>query len=396
MVGDISQSIYGFNGAAPDILYGFIQEWRGIKPTLYKLEDNYRSVPEVVKLANATQRQMTDTVPLQMISKRGERGETGSVKLLRGSFAKDIAQEVAKQIVASFERKRDHLPYKAHTFLVRAGSQIADIESELVRYRIPYVIEGGKGLLQTEEIRDMLAYMKILVNPKDFMALSRAMSVPKRGVGEKSLEQLKQFADTKHDGDLLSGGLAYNHAKMSIFFQELNELRNEKSPIKVLAKIVKMTSYPKYLAEKYKKDPDKVMTKMLNIDRLNEIFIGILERTPELTLDDIIFQLSMNETGGYATKEDEEHGRVTICTVHKAKGREWPLVYLTNVVEGSMPHKWANTPEEISEERRLFYVGVTRAMNQLSICIPGMVQYGPNTRPLVPSRFLTEIGLIKM
>ena len=199
-VGDVSQSIYGFNGAEPEILLNYTKSWRGATPTLYKLEQNYRSVPEVVKLANKIQLYMTDTIPLKMDSYRGRvKKESGKILLRRASTPRELAASISEQIV----NRDSSIHYKDIAILVRAGSQVRDIETELVRNRIPYIIRGTMGLLQTEEVKDILSYMKIASNPQDFSALCRSIGIPKRGVGDVAL---RRFHDASGDfgGDMIA------------------------------------------------------------------------------------------------------------------------------------------------------------------------------------------------
>jgi DNA helicase-2/ATP-dependent DNA helicase PcrA len=186
-VGDLSQSIYAFNGAAPRLLKDFSENWRGKVPKLYRIARNHRSVPEIVRLANKIQSKMTETIPLKMESWRGLNGESGTTKLLKAGYPSDIATTIAVEISRDNQSNKAHIPFKDNCILVRSAIQIRDLEGALVRYRIPYVVRGGRGLLQTEEVRDVLAYLRLATNPKDFMALVRAVSIPKRGVGEVAL-----------------------------------------------------------------------------------------------------------------------------------------------------------------------------------------------------------------
>jgi DNA helicase-2/ATP-dependent DNA helicase PcrA len=387
VVGDVSQSVYGFNGAAPELLLKFTKGWRGVSTSLYKLERNHRSVPEVVKLANAIQKKMTDTIPLQMISHRGEQGEKGSTKILRASSPREIAGSIAESIFHQNQLKRDRIAFGENAILVRSGTQIRDIETELVRWRVPYVIRGGRGLLQTEEAKDLLAYLRLATNPKDLIAFSRAISVPKRGFGDAAIEKVRKLAEPLGD-DLIKGCIKYGHAKTSIWSQFMLDLQTMTGePVKALAAVVRFTKYDDYVKERYGKDAEKVETKISNIQRLAEMIGGITEANPEATLEDVCFQLTLHASG----ENESEDGCAVITTIHAAKGLEWKRCFVTNCYEGSLPHQYARTPAEIEEERRLFYVAVTRAKDEAVLCIPSMIQYGPNTRSVDQSRFITEI-----
>ena len=389
VVGDMSQSIYGFNGAVPQILKDYSEDWRGFHPALYRIARNHRSVPEVVRLANAIQAKMTHTIPLKMESWRGINGEKGVTKMLKASLPSDIAASIAHEIYQGNQAKVNHIAYKENAILVRSAVQIRDIEGSLVRLRIPYIVRGGRGLLQTEEVRDVLSYLRLATNTKDYMAMVRAVSVPRRGVGDVALERIRDFAEKNCEGDLLKAMTGNN--KLALFKQTIEAIIAETTPIKALDTCLKFSGYATYITEKYHKkgEGDKAATKEDNLERFKMLIVGLLEENPEMTLDDLVFQLSIDRQN-----EDDETGKVVISTIHSAKGLEWKRVYVVNLYEGSLPHKFClGNPEEIEEERRLFYVACTRARDTLVLCIPGMIQQGPNVYNVPPSRFLHEIGI---
>jgi superfamily I DNA/RNA helicase len=396
VVGDLSQSIYGFNGAAPEILKAYSEKWRGVTPTLYRLAQNYRSVPEIVGLANAVQKKMVMTIPLQMASARGDLGHTGNTSSMKGGEDDGTPREIANRIASQIYRDRQTTPYKENAILVRSGkSQVRDIESELVRLRIPYVVRGGQGLLQTEEVRDVLAYLRLAVNPKDFMALNRAIAAPKRGLGTVALEKIRDVANKQFAGDLLSGCWAVNKDKAGAFVDIVKHIQQKHDdPVNAFDFAIKLSGYSNYLRDKYRKDIEKLTIKLENLERLALLVVGLLE-TNIMNLADVVFQLSMDEQA----KDEDKDGRVVISTIHKAKGLEWRSVWLTNCYQGSLPHMYSmGSPEEIDEERRLFYTALTRAKDQLTICVPTFLLKKTSTGwskvRVEPSEFLTEIGIL--
>jgi DNA helicase-2/ATP-dependent DNA helicase PcrA len=411
-VGDMSQSIYGFNGAVPDLLRQYSKEWRGVQPDLYRIARNHRSVPEVVAFANMIQNKMTRTIPLQMESWRGLNGDHGKVSQLKGKHAIDIAATIASEIQAGV---REGIAYKDNALLVRAAVQIRDLEGELVRRRIPYVVRGGRGLLATEEVRDVMAYLRLAANHKDFMSLARAASAPRCGVGDAGLESIRKTANEKYEGDLI---------KAAEDFPKLAALRGviehatlfKANPIAALDKVMTMTGYRDYVKLKYKRESNKVHTKLENLERFGTMVI-MLAQDGNFSLDDLIFQLTLDRGAEEAEERKAviaayndgkigeierdaklkviDQGSVTITTIHQAKGLEWKRVYVTNVVEGSIPHKFSmGSDEEIEEERRLFYVATTRAKDICMWCVPKaqLSPDGTKITKLTPSRFLTEIG----
>jgi len=388
-VGDLSQSIYAFNGAEPRLLKEYSEGWRGVIPKLYKIAKNHRSLPRIVYLANHIQSKMTGVIPLKMSVFRGDADNKGTIELTRASMPLDIALIIAGEIAKGNARKRDQIPYKENCILVRSARQVPDIESALVRHRIPYQVRGGRGLLQTEEIRDVLSYLRLATNPKDFTALARAVTVPKTGAGDVTLEKIRKTANEKFDGDLIKGCTSID--KLSTFVQALEYIQKfGEYPVQALEKIIDYMNYKTYVAAKYKKEPDKVKSKLENIERFKELVRGLTE-DQKMTTDDVVFQLTLDRA-----REDDKDGMVTVSTIHSAKGLEWSRVFLTNVTEGSIPHRFSMGSEsEIQEELRLLYVACTRARDHLTLCVHAMEQNEGNTRRVTPSRFLVELGLIE-
>jgi len=392
VVGDMSQSIYGFSGAVPELLKEYSEGWRGVVPALYKIVRNHRSGKNIVNLANSIQTKMTQTIPLRMESYRGEQGFDGDTRIMQADTPRDIARNIASEIHRDNLLKTRPFKYKDNAILVRSGrSQIRDIEAELVAHHIPYIVRGGRSLLQTEEVRDVLSYLRVAVNPKDFTALVRSSQVPKRGVGEKSLEKIREAANQVTGGDLINYLSINRTDKLSLYVELVARVVAAKDdPFKAIDVIMAGTRYQDYIREKYKKEREKVEMKLENLDRLAEMIRNIQTFTPGITTEDIVFQLTMHDT----IDPKDEAGKVVVSTIHASKGLEWPRVYMTNLYEGSLPHQFSMGSEsEIEEERRLFYVGDTRARDVLKLCIPDKIQKGPNIQTVRPSRFLEEIGI---
>lgn len=389
----VGNSIYAFNGAAPHLLKAYSEGWRGKVPSPYKLASNYRSVPEVVNLANAIQKKMTETIPLSMKSARGAKGEKGLTRILRSDTPRNVAAQIVTEIFNGNKRVRDKVAYRDNAILVRSATQIRDVESELVRLRIPYIIRGGRGLLQTEEVRDLLAYLRFAANTRDSEAFARAVSAPRRGVGDAAVEKVRAVAIKDFDGDILAGSDKVGHAKLGGFNDTIRGAIRAGNPLDALNYIIISSGYVNYIKERYRKEMDKVEMKIDNISRFKEMIQGLLEFKPETTLEDMVFQFTLHEKEEKKS-EDEDDGAVIISTIHSSKGLEWRRVYVVNCYEGSLPHVYCREPNEIEEERRLFYVAVTRGMDDVAVCIPAMLVRGPNFVPAQPSRFLIELGLI--
>jgi superfamily I DNA/RNA helicase len=391
-VGDLSQSIYGWNGAAPEILAGMVDNWRGHVPNLYKLENNYRSHEKIVKFANRIQQTMTGTVPLVMKHKRAAvEGFSGKLSLINGTTPRDIAQEIASTIAHDNRLKAaSSFKFKDNAILVRSAAQVSDFEAALVSCRVPYVVRGGQSLFQTEEAKDLFSYLKLVANPNDLQAYSRAISIPKRGVGPAAVEKVKKIADTKFDGDMVQASVSYEHMSIQPFGRLIQEIAATEHPVDLIVKIIRETKYKLILADRYGKDPEKLETKVGNLDRIIEAVQLLVEDNPTATCSDIIFRITMNGK----EESEKEDGVTVISTIHSAKGLEWPRVYVAGMIEGSIPSRFSRLPAEIEEERRLFYVAATRARDYLALCIPQVIMRGPNANRVAPSRFLQELGVV--
>lgn len=416
LVGDLNQSIYGFSGAVPEIMRKYSEDWRGVVPNLYCIARNHRSVPEIVDFANLICGKMIRTIPIQMISWRGINNEHGEVRKITKMFPQSIAMDIAMEIQRDCRRGT---AYKDNAILVRAGIQIRDIETELIKRRIPYIVRGGRGLLTTEEIRDIMAYMRLAANHQDFTALVRAAGAPKCGVGEITLEKLRETANEQFEGDLIQAGRQVRKLGLLCDIIEHVSLFKD-NPVAAVEKIVAMSNYKEYVRQKYKKEPGRVQGKLENIERFAMMVIMLVQEG-NLSLDDLIFNLTLDRPKGDEAEEREavlkafdegkinveerdaklqviDQGSVTITTIHSAKGLEWKRVYVANVVEGSLPHMFSSgSEEEIEEEQRLLYVACTRARDSLVLCVPQkQIQRSKDGQVkeirLSPSRFLLEIG----
>src|SRR5271168_2351038 len=414
VVGDMGQSIYGFNGAVPRILKDYSENWRGLKPSMYQIKRNHRSMKAIVHLANKIQKTMTETIPLQMETFREEEGD---FRLFRASLPQNVAEIIATQIKTDSTRRKDPILFKENALLVRSGMQVRDLEGELVRRRIPYIVRGGRGLLQTEECRDILSYLRLATNRKDFTAFMRCCAVPRCGVGEVALNKLRIDANQRFDGDLLEAAKENERLHNLIgIIDMITEFKD--APITAVEKLLALFDYRKYIKEKYKKDSEKVKAKLENIARL-VLMVTSLTMNTVMSLEDLIFQMALDRSKGDETEkamydrqlatgeltqaqydskmEEMRQGSVTISTIHSAKGLEWKRVYVTNVFEGSLPNRFSmGSEEEIEEERRLFYVACTRARDVLVLCLPEKlpVNGSANIQRVAPSRFLKEIDAL--
>lgn len=393
-VGDVSQSIMGFQGAAPHILFNMSKSWRGVVPTVYKLQRNYRSVPDVVKLANEIQSNMKETIPLVMESQKEASGS--SIFMMRGATASDIAAKIAEKIAFDNRDPEKGLRFRDNAILVRSKAQIKDVEAALITNRVPYVIRGGSGLFQSREAKDLVAYLRIISNPKDLIGFTRACSVPRRGLGDASIRAINTQAAKGHDGDLVAAAIASPNPKMNDFGGLIRQFqvsiaRNGQTATAILSALVDFIGYKALVRARYAENPEEAESKLALVDKVLEAIGSIESGIEGASLEDVVFRLTMDKEEEEST-QDDRGGKAVISTIHSAKGLEWERVFVTNVIERSLPH-WLSmgSEAEIEEERRLFYVACTRPRRILYVCVPSFLQWGPKQQQASPSRFLDEI-----
>ena len=397
VVGDDAQSIYAFRGANINNILNFKSDYPEAKE--YKLEQNYRSTKNIVEAANSVIEHNKIRLD-KVVFTENELGEP--IKVYRSATDADEGRFVAGSI---FENKMQHqLPNGSFAVLYRTNSQSRAIEDALRKRDIPYRIYGGLSFYQRKEIKDVLAYLRLIINPNDEEALVRIINFPARGIGETTMEKLT---------------LAANHYKKSLFevmynlnnlpdlhinsttrqkltdfvvmilnFQALNK---EANAFEVAEQVAKKTG----LLQEFKKDgtPEGI-AKMENIEEmLNGIkdFVAgqedIADSTGSLTeyLEDV----------SLATDSDKEIGdedRVALMTIHLAKGLEFPYVYVVGMEEDLFPlAKSIQSREELEEERRLFYVALTRAEKQAYLTYAENRYRWGQLSPSEPSRFIEEI-----
>lgn len=397
VVGDDAQSIYAFRGANINNILNFNSDYREAKE--YKLEQNYRSTKSIVEAANSVIEH--NKVRLnKVVFTENELGEP--IKVHRSPTDADEGRFVAGSI---FENKMQHqLPNGKFAVLYRTNSQSRAIEDALRKRDIPYRIYGGLSFYQRKEIKDMLAYLRLIINPNDEEALIRIINFPARGIGETTLEKLT---------------LTANHYKKSIFeimyninkipelhinastrqkltdfvvmILNLQAFNKEANAFEVAELVAKKTG----LLQEFKKDgtPEGI-AKMENIEEmLNGIkdFVAgqedVADSTGSLTeyLEDVSLATDSD-------KEIDDEDRVALMTIHLAKGLEFPYVYVVGMEEDLFPSaKSIQSREELEEERRLFYVALTRAEKQAYLTYAENRYRWGQLSPCEPSRFIEEI-----
>ncbi|MEK6794774.1 MAG: UvrD-helicase domain-containing protein [Spirochaetota bacterium] len=390
VVGDDDQSIYGFRGSDVSIILSFERDYPNAK--IIRLEENYRSTSAILTVANALIRKNENRRAKTLFTNAGEGTKP---RLFAAENDRAEATAVGDDILT--KATMNGIPYKDFAILFRMNSQSRPFEEELRIRKISYTVVGAFEFYDRKEVKDVLAYCKLFVNPEDEVSLLRIINFPRRGIGDGTVAKLTQEAITKnlplYEVLLTAINLPDipEKAQRGIIelvrlIQKYNELAKEgKDVAGIVNAFLEETAYhSEVLNESDTKD--KAQKKLENIE---ELVNGMAQyqksvREPSLKgyLDAILL---MND------QEEEESEGVTLLSIHSSKGLEFPYVYLVGVEEGILPHYKSVTPGEIEEERRLCYVAITRARKGLTLSYAMNRTRQGKTIDTAPSKFLTDI-----
>ena len=365
-VGDDWQSIYSWRGADFTNILNFERDFPGAK--VIKLEQNYRSTQNILDAAQKVITKNTQRSDKELFT---EIGKGAPVEIHGARDEQDEARYVAGMI------KKSGRPLNDFVILYRTNAQSQAFEKAFMEYRIPYKLVGGVRFYDRKEIRDIVAYLHLIVNPRDIIAFTRVVNVPARGIGEKSVQKILE-------GDI--DGLAGKAAKAYLKFADTLEALRKKNadgmnPADIIEDLLRRIDYRGYL-----NDGDKLKAE----ERNENLTVLIGEAGAYATLDEFLADAALMSSA------DEEAGKdaVTLMTLHAAKGLEFPIVFLVGMEEGLLPHvrSMDESAEDVEEERRLAYVGMTRAMQELFLTYAqSRFTYGGRNYNF-PSRFLQDLG----
>ena len=407
VVGDDDQSIYGWRGADIRNILEFEKDYN--KVFVVKLEQNYRSTQVILDTANHLIANNIERKKKRLWSDKKD-GELVKVKCLRNEV--EEANYVVNEIYEN--ASRTNRPYSDYAVLYRANAQARAIEDALNRFQIPYNIYGGTKFYERKEIKDLLAYIRVIVNPQDDISVKRIINIPRRGIGLKTIEKLEDRASMMKESlysvllDVDNNSDISTKAKKGINeFVDLigifRSLAESYSPSKMVEKILEMTGYTLELEEIVKKNEKmengKAQEAQDRIDNLMEfISIAIEYEQSDVfmeeakNLQNFLANISLaSDTEG---EEEEFVEKVSLMTLHSSKGLEFPVVFMIGMEEKIFPIARAiSTMEEssIEEERRLCYVGITRAMRELYMTQAASRTLYGKTNVNLKSRFLKEL-----
>ncbi len=396
VVGDDAQSIYSFRGANIQNIFNFKRDYP--EAEIYKLEQNYRSTKNIVGAANSVIEKNREKLP-KVVWTANEEGE--KIRVIRTYSDADEGRFVASDIFETMQRNQ--MQAKDFAILYRTNSQSRAMEDALRKKGIPYMIYGGLSFYQRKEIKDILAYLRLVVNQKDDEALRRVINFPARGIGATTMDKLTLAAD-KYKVSLFD--IAENIQKLdlkihkgtkkkiedfALKIKSFQALAKEKDAFEITDYIIKNTG----LLQEYKKDitPEGI-SKVENIqEMMNAIqdFIDVQKDEPEA---DISLTSYLQDVALYTDldKKNEDDNKVTLMTVHMAKGLEFPHIYIVGMEEDLFPSAMSvNTRAELEEERRLFYVALTRAEKKATITFAESRYRWGQLNFSEPSRFISEI-----
>ncbi|GAB5605723.1 UvrD-helicase domain-containing protein [Sideroxyarcus sp. TK5] len=388
-VGDDDQAIYAWRGASTANLSNLQQDY----PTLQviKLEQNYRSSQRILHAANHLIKHNTKLFDKKLWS---EHGPGDQVRVFAAKDEENEAESVVLRLLAhKFEHRTRFADY---AILYRSNHLSRVFEQQLRTHKVPYTVSGGTSFFEHAEIKDLTAYLRLIANPDDDPAFIRAITTPKRGIGNSTLEKLASYAGTRHISlfeaafepamaELLP---PRQHEDLITFCNFINRMqsRAEKEPCnEVMNDLLAAIDYETWLFDSF--EPKQAENKWKNV----QDFTGWMNRKSEADDKSMIAMTQLIALLNLLESQDKELDAVSLSTLHAAKGLEYGHVYLVGVEEGILPHERSEEPEQIEEERRLMYVGITRAQRSLQISYCTRRKRGKETAGCDPSRFIAEL-----
>ena len=391
VVGDDDQSIYGWRGADIRNILDFEKDYKNTK--VVKLEQNYRSTKTILDAANTVIENNFGRKSKKLWTSQ-ELGNT--IKLYKGYNEHDEANYIVKNIRDI--HNDENRGYDDFAILYRTNAQSRVLEESLIKSNIPYKIVGGLKFYDRKEVKDIIAYLRLIQNPLDNISLKRIINVPKRGIGNRTLEKIEEYSLEK--GESIYSvildvedvpGLSHramskvkNFGLMIGKFIAMKEIMSVKD---LLEGVIKESGY---IEELERDESVENRSRIENIQEFVSVAIDFEEKNEENNLEEFLANISLLSD---MDKTDEDlSNSVTLMTLHSAKGLEFPVVFLSGMEEGIFPTKRALTSEEdLEEERRLCYVGITRAMTNLHMTYASVRTLYGNTNYNTPSRFLREV-----
>jgi len=392
VVGDDDQCIYQWRGADIYHLLNFERDYPRVK--IVKLEENYRSTSNILKAANKIIKHNSQRKDKTLWTNKGK-GEPVVVFETLNEY--EEAEYVASQILAL--KKKEGRNENEFLVLYRVHAQSRTLENVFRRSRLPYAIVGGVSFYQRKEIKDLLSYLRILENLSDGISIERIINIPSRKIGKTTVEKIKSFRDQKN--------ITFFEAltKIEIISEKTKEAINsfvnlirylmakkeELSLLNLVKELIHRSNYILYLKEEYIEE--EAMQRIENIEEFFSMVKEFEENSEDKDLSSFLSQAQLTANIDHWPEEDD---KVSLMTLHNAKGLEFPVVFLVGMEKGIFPHLNALMEDRLEEERRLCYVGITRAKERLFLTWTQHRNWHGVTRESTPSCFLKELEIEKV
>ncbi|MCC2598374.1 ATP-dependent helicase [Sphingobacterium sp. FBM7-1] len=392
VVGDDAQSIYAFRGANIQNILNFQKDYPDVR--VFKLEQNYRSTQMIVNAANSVIAKNENQLEKNVFSEN-EEGE--KIKVVRAFSDNEEGKIVAEAI--SQERMLKDLRYKDFAILYRTNAQSRAMEEALRKINVPYKLYGGTSFYQRKEIKDLIAYFRLTFNPNDEEALKRVINYPRRGIGDTSLERILVAADqhqyplwdvVANASQFLDGRSANAVGNFGLMIQSFQAVAKTNSAFETAMHIAQHSGILKDLYE------DKSVEGLSRYENIQELLNGIKEFSEREDIEERGLDIFMQDIA-LLTNDDKDKDpnadTVSLMTIHASKGLEFPVVFIVGLEENLFPSQLAlNSRSELEEERRLFYVAVTRAEKKLHLSYATSRYRWGTLNNCEPSRFLDELN----
>ena len=395
VVGDDDQSIYGWRGADIRNILEFEKDYDNVH--VVKLEQNYRSTQIILDAAN--------TVISNNIERKRKRlwSEKKEGELIKIQVAQDEIEEsdFVADMIAKISREQNR-SYKDFAVLYRANAQSRSVEDALNRSQIPYNIYGGTKFYERKEIKDLIAYLRVIQNPQDDISIKRIINIPRRGIGLRTIEKIEDRASLKQESiysvliDIETNSEISTKARNSIsefvdnVIGTLRTMREVYPVSKLIEKVIESIDYYGYIDELYKGNKEEAEERKDNVKEFISVAMEFEQTSEEKDLETFLTGVALTSE----SSEEEEIDKVSLMTIHTSKGLEFPVVFIVGMEDGLFPIARAvrsMNDSEIEEERRLCYVAITRAKEILYLTLTQKRTLYGKTNPSIASRFMEEL-----
>ncbi|GAA5560929.1 ATP-dependent DNA helicase Rep [Acinetobacter schindleri] len=396
-VGDDDQSIYAWRGAKPENMALLKQDFPNLH--IIKLEQNYRSTSRILKAANCVIQNNPHIFDKKLWSDKGH-GEV--IRIITCRNDDDEAERVVKDLLT--HKLMNGKNWKDYAVLYRGNFQARVLETQLRQMQIPYKLSGGTSFFARAEIKDVMSYLRLIINPEDDSAFLRIINTPKRAIGPVTLEKLGLFAqennlsllgassDQRLSMVLPKKAETQLHEFADFIATFTRELLEDDEPVPKVRQMMNEAGYIDYIREQ-SATPAQEKSKLDNIENLFTSIQNLINRAEDVdekNIESVIRKLVLLDLLEQQ-QEEEDTDKVNLLTLHAAKGLEFPYVYIMGLEEELLPHKNSIAAETIEEERRLMYVGITRARQGLTLTLAEQRKNGGQMKQMTPSRFLDEL-----